>query len=54
MMDKKLLGLYSDYLLSQNNYATARGLSGVLDGEISHDKITRFLKAEDSKAMVLC
>jgi hypothetical protein len=53
MMDKKLLDLYSDYLISQNNYATATGLSDVLDGEISHDKITRFLKAEDYNSQKL-
>ena len=37
------LDLYTDYLLSQFGYATATGLSALLDGEISHDKVTRFL-----------
>lgn len=46
-MDKKLLDIYTDYLISQNHYATATGLSRILDGEISHDKITRFLHSED-------
>jgi hypothetical protein len=46
-MDKKLLDIYSDYLISQNNYATATGLASVLDGEISHDQISRFLRASD-------
>lgn len=46
-MDKKLLDLYSDYLISQNNYATATGLAAVLDGEVSHDQISRFLRAAD-------
>lgn len=45
-MNKNLLDLYSDYLISQNGLATATGLSQVLDGEISHDKITRFLNSE--------
>jgi hypothetical protein len=42
-MDKKLLDIYTDYLISQNNQATATGLSALLDGELSHDKLTRFL-----------
>ena len=39
----KLLDIYSDYLIAQNQYATSTGLSQLLDGQISHDKITRFL-----------
>ena len=35
--------LYTDYLISGNGYATSTGLSSMLDGEISHDQITRFL-----------
>lgn len=42
-MDKKLLDIYSDYLIAQNHYATATGLSDLLQGQISHDRITRFL-----------
>lgn len=42
-MSKELLEIYTDYLIAQNHHATATGLSMVLDGEISHDKITRFL-----------
>ena len=50
-MNKELLDLYSDYLLVTDRYATATGLSAILDGKISHDKITRFLREEayDSK-----
>ncbi|WP_395167815.1 hypothetical protein ACGP04_08325 [Piscirickettsia salmonis] len=33
----------SDYLISRNHYATATGLSDLLEGSISHDKVTRFL-----------
>jgi hypothetical protein len=43
MTQEKLLDIYTDYLISQNHYATATGLSILLDGQISHDKITRFL-----------
>jgi hypothetical protein len=47
----ELLDIYSDYLISQNQLATATGLSDLLNGEISHDKITRFLNQQkfDSK-----
>jgi hypothetical protein len=47
-MDKKLLDIYSDYLIAQNQYATATGLSDLLDGQISHDKITRFLNSRET------
>lgn len=46
-MDKKLLDIYTDYLISQNQFATATGLSRLLDGDISHDQVTRFLHKED-------
>lgn len=46
-MDKELLELYSDYLLSSFSYTTATGLSIMTEGEISHDKITRFLSESD-------
>jgi hypothetical protein len=42
-MSKELLDIYTDYLICQNKYATATGLSDLMSGEISHDKITRFL-----------
>jgi hypothetical protein len=35
--------LYTDYLISQFGATMATGLSALLDGEISHDKVTRFL-----------
>ena len=35
--------LYTDYLVSSTGQITATGLSRLLDGEISHDKITRAL-----------
>jgi hypothetical protein len=46
-MDKRMLNIYSDYLISSFSYTTATGLSRALDGAISHDKITRFLSADD-------
>lgn len=42
-MTQDILDIYTDYLISQNQYATAIGLSNLLDGQLSHDKITRFL-----------
>jgi uncharacterized protein YrzB (UPF0473 family) len=42
-MDKELLEIYSDYLLSSFSYTTATGLSIMTEGEISHDKVPRFL-----------
>ena len=49
-MDKKLLDIYSDYLIAQNQYATAIGLSELLDGQISHDKISRFLNSKEASS----
>jgi hypothetical protein len=46
-MDKNRLELYTDYLISTCGYATATGLSAMVDGEISHDKITRFLSERE-------
>lgn len=42
-MGRELLDIYSDYLLYSRGQTTATGLSDLLDGELSHDKITRFL-----------
>lgn len=39
-----LLEIYSDFLLSQVDKATATELSRILDGKIGHDTITKFLK----------
>jgi hypothetical protein len=46
-MDKQLLETYTDYLMSSFSYTTATGLSMMVQGEISHDKITRFLSSEN-------
>jgi hypothetical protein len=42
-MNKEYLELYTDYLLSTFGYATATGLAAMVNGQISHDQITRFL-----------
>ena len=40
-MNKNLLELYSDYLLSSFSHTTATGPSRMSAGDLSHDKITR-------------
>jgi hypothetical protein len=42
-MNKPLLDLYTDYLISSFGPTTATGLSRLVDGEVSHDQVTRFL-----------
>ena len=42
-MLENMLDIYTDYLISQNKYATATGLSSLLDGQISHDRITSLI-----------
>ena len=46
-MNRKMLDIYSDYLISQTHHATATGLSRLLGGDLSHDQITRFLHKEE-------
>ena len=41
------LDLYEDYLLSSQGRVSATELSAILEGHISHDKITRFLSEND-------
>lgn len=38
-----LQDVYSDYLIAQNKYATATGLSAIMPEAFSHDQVTRFL-----------
>jgi hypothetical protein len=42
-MKKAELELYTDYLISTFGPATATGMSAMVDGDISHDRVTRFL-----------
>ncbi len=44
-MKREYLELYTDYLIASFDKTTATGLSAILDGAISHDKITRFLNS---------
>ena len=46
-MDREILDIYTDYLICQNQYATATGLSRLIDGDLSHDQITRFLNKKE-------
>lgn len=43
---KQMLDLYSDYLLASFSQTSATGLSNLMNGEISHDQVTRFLSSE--------
>ena len=46
-MNKEHLELYTDYLLSTFGKATATGLSALVNGQVGHDKVTRFLSEEE-------
>jgi len=41
-MKTDYLELYTYYLISGNSYATATGLSAMMDNEIGHNQVTRF------------
>ncbi len=43
MKAQRLADLYSDYLLASFGATTAMGLSELLEGEVSHDQVTRYL-----------
>jgi hypothetical protein len=49
-MPQDILDIYTDYLICQNQQATATGLSNLLDGSLSHDQITRFLNCNEYSA----
>lgn len=46
-MKQEELNIYTDYLSVSFGQATATGLSKILEGEISHDRITRLLGTEE-------
>jgi hypothetical protein len=52
-MKLDLLDIYSDYLISQNHYATSTGLANMFQGEISHDQMTRHLRSKDYSSLNL-
>jgi hypothetical protein len=45
-MGRDIIDLYSDYLLYSSGQTTATGLSAILEGNVSHEKITRTLSSE--------
>lgn len=45
-----MLDIYTDYLISSFGQTTATGLSRLLDGQISHDAVTRFLSSEPKRS----
>ena len=51
MLDK--LDLYTDYLLSSFGQTSATGLSRLVDGEISHDSVSRFLSENNFTSKTL-
>lgn len=42
-MNQKVFDLYTDFLISALGPATATGMARVLDGQVSHDQVTRLL-----------
>ena len=47
MTNKELLDLYTDYLISSFGLTTGTGLSALLGGSVSHDRIQRFLSKQE-------
>jgi DDE superfamily endonuclease len=43
MKAQRIADLYSDYLLASFGATTATGLSELVEGEVSHDQVTRYL-----------
>jgi len=52
-MNKSMLDIYTDYLICSFGQASATGLARLLDHEISHDAVTRFLSAEPQTSAAL-
>lgn len=46
-MKKATIDLYADYLLSCLGAATATGLSAMVEGDVSHDSVTRLLSEQE-------
>ena len=49
-MKQQIADLYSDYLLASFGATTATGLSQLLEGEVSHDQVTRYLSGQQQTA----
>ncbi|MBE8168616.1 MAG: IS701 family transposase, partial [Shewanella sp.] len=52
-MDREIVELYSDYLLSSFGQVTTTGMSALLDGAYSHDQVTRLLSTNDFDSKTL-
>ena len=52
-MDKMLLDNYTDYLITSTGQTSCTGLSRVLGGKVSHDRLTRFLSSDDFSSKTL-
>jgi len=50
MKAQQIADLYSDYLLASFGATTATGLSDLLEGEVSHDQVTRYLAGREKTA----
>jgi hypothetical protein len=50
MKAQPIADLYSDYLLASFGATTATGLSELLEGEVSHDQVTRYLASTKKTA----
>ena len=50
---KDYFDLYTDYLISNSGLVTATGLSAMMDSDVSHDQITRFLSKGDFNSKTL-
>lgn len=44
-MERNILDLYTDYLISSFGQTKATGLAQLMDGAISHDQVTRMLSS---------
>ena len=48
-----MLDIYTDYLISSTGRTSATGLASLLDGQISHDSVTRFLNTKELASKTL-
>ena len=53
MKAQRIADLYADYLLAWFGATTATGLSDLLEGEVSHDQVTRYLAGTKKTASAL-
>lgn len=52
-MSKSMLDIYTDYLICSFGQVSATGLARLLDNQISHDSVTRFLSEEPKTSAAL-